>query len=308
MLRGHVFQHRIFLAPVETARTPGREPAAGWQLDQVRRQAVDGLHAFFYRGTQLGHGLQQPVGIGVLRIVEQRIHRTRFDDPAGVHDDHPVAHLAHDAEIVGDDDDGHIQFFLELHHQFQDLCLYRDVQRRGRLVGDEQFRVARDGHGDHDALPHPPAELVGVVVQALLRTRNVDHLQQFDAAVGGLFLVEAEMELKRFPKLPSDGQHRVERRHGVLEHHGDDIAPDLLHFGFGDGAQVHRRFVGAGPEQDVAADDAARGARDEPHDREHGGALSATALPHDAHRFSFRHLEIDVVHGPYRAAAGEEVG
>ena len=45
-------------------------------------------------------------------------------------------------------------------HEVEDLGLDRDVQRRGRLVGDEELRVAGEGHGDHHALAHPAAELV----------------------------------------------------------------------------------------------------------------------------------------------------
>jgi len=41
---------------------------------------------------------------------------------------------------------------LKAGDQLQDLPLYRDVQGGGRLVGDEQLRLAGDRHGDHDAL------------------------------------------------------------------------------------------------------------------------------------------------------------
>ena len=37
--------------------------------------------------------------------------------------------------------------------QPQDLRLRRDIQRGGRLVGDQQRGLQRQRHGDHDALP-----------------------------------------------------------------------------------------------------------------------------------------------------------
>ena len=38
--------------------------------------------------------------------------------------------------------------------QLQNLRLNRDVERGGRLVGDQQLGAAGDRHGDHDALSH----------------------------------------------------------------------------------------------------------------------------------------------------------
>ena len=42
--------------------------------------------------------------------------------------------------------------------QVQHLRLHGDIQRRDRLVGDNQARVQRQGAGDADALPLPAAE------------------------------------------------------------------------------------------------------------------------------------------------------
>ena len=49
----------------------------------------------------------------------------------------------------------------ELLHQLEDLRLDRDVQRRRRLVQDEQLGVVGDGHGDDHALAHAAAQLFG---------------------------------------------------------------------------------------------------------------------------------------------------
>ena len=44
--------------------------------------------------------------------------------------------------------------------QIEDLRLDGDVERRRRLVGDQQPRIAGDRHGDHHALVHAAGELV----------------------------------------------------------------------------------------------------------------------------------------------------
>ena len=53
--------------------------------------------------------------------------------------------------------------------QVQDLRLGGDVQRRGRLVGDQDARAAGQGHGDHGPLAQAAGELEGVLVDAPLR-------------------------------------------------------------------------------------------------------------------------------------------
>ena len=55
-----------------------------------------------------------------------------------------VGDLADDAEVVGDEDQAHAGLALEVGEQVHDLRLHGDVERGGRLVGDEDRRVERD--------------------------------------------------------------------------------------------------------------------------------------------------------------------
>ena len=50
--------------------------------------------------------------------------------------------------------------------QVEDLRLHRDVEGRGRLVGEQQRRAAGQGDGDHHALAHAARQLVRVLVEA----------------------------------------------------------------------------------------------------------------------------------------------
>ena len=49
--------------------------------------------------------------------------------------------------------------------QLQDLVLDGDVERGGRLVGQQQLRARGERDGDHRALPHAAGELVRIVVE-----------------------------------------------------------------------------------------------------------------------------------------------
>ena len=79
----------------------------------------------------------------------------RLHDAPGIHDGDRLAHLGHHAEVMGDEQDGEAHLLLQGLQQLHDLRLDRHVECRRRLVGDEQHRIADDGHGDHHALAQP---------------------------------------------------------------------------------------------------------------------------------------------------------
>jgi hypothetical protein len=56
---------------------------------------------------------------------------------------------------VGDQDDRRPQPRAQLTEQIEDPGLNRDVQRRRRLVRDQDLRIAGQRHRDHHALTHP---------------------------------------------------------------------------------------------------------------------------------------------------------
>ena len=84
--------------------------------------------------------------------------------------------MPHDAEVVGDEQVGQAELVLQVVEQVDDLRLDRDVERRDRLVGDDELRVQRERAGDADALALAARELVRVAV-AVLR-READELEQ----------------------------------------------------------------------------------------------------------------------------------
>ena len=67
---------------------------------------------------------------------------------------------------------GRAGLLAQLAQQVEDLRLDRDVERGGRLVGDQQRRRAGERHGDHHALAHAAGQLVRILVDALSRARE----------------------------------------------------------------------------------------------------------------------------------------
>ena len=55
-----------------------------------------------------------------------------------------------------------LSLLFRLGEELQDLRLHRHVERRGRLVGDEEVGLVGERHGDHHALALAARELVRV--------------------------------------------------------------------------------------------------------------------------------------------------
>ena len=68
--------------------------------------------------------------------------RRQLDDAAEVHDADAVGDVVDDREVVRDEEVGEAQPPLQVAHQVQHLRLHRDVERRRRLVADQE-RAAR---------------------------------------------------------------------------------------------------------------------------------------------------------------------
>ena len=59
-----------------------------------------------------------------------------FDLAPRIDHDDPTCMLGDDPHVVGDQHDCGAQLLFELDHQVEDLCLNRDVERGGGLVGE----------------------------------------------------------------------------------------------------------------------------------------------------------------------------
>ena len=108
--------------------------------------------------------------------------RRALDDAAGVHHRDLVGAAGDDAEIVRDQDHRHVAALLLARQQVEDLRLHRDVERRGRLVGDQKLGLAGERDGDRHTLAHAAGELVRILAQALRGRGDADLGQQLDGA------------------------------------------------------------------------------------------------------------------------------
>ena len=114
---------------------------------------------------------QQSLGIGFTGVVEYLQGWPLLNDMAAVHHHDIVGNLGDDAQVVGNEDDAGAAFLLQRPQQLEDGLLHGDIESRGWLIGNEDIRLVGQGHGYHHPLLLSAADLVGVAVENLLRTR-----------------------------------------------------------------------------------------------------------------------------------------
>ena len=103
-------------------------------------------------------------------------------------------------------------------------CLQHDVERGGRLVGDQQLRLQRAGDRDDDALALAAGKLVRIARQREFCLRQPDAVEHLSRAFFGLAAVGAGVPANALGDLLADRLDRVERRHRLLENHADVVA------------------------------------------------------------------------------------
>jgi hypothetical protein len=230
----------------------------------------------------------------VLGILEDTPRRCCLDDPPGVHHRDLIGHLRDHAEVVRDDHDRHAQLALQALEQREDLRLHGHVERRRRLVCDQQLRLVDQRHRDHRALAHAAGELVRVLIDAPARVGDADQSEQLDRAIARGLLGDVLVGEHRLDQLPPDAIERVKRRERILEDHRDLVAANRAE------ALLSQRDEILPVEEDPPAYVRAL-APGQAERRQRGDRLSRARLADDAERLAAVYLVGDAVDGVHEA-------
>src|SRR5882724_10528863 len=201
---------------------------------------------------------------------------------------------------MGDEQKREPEFLLQVLQQIDDLGLDRDVERRDRLVADDQFRLDRERPRNPDALTLAAGKFVRV-------PRHVAGLQADGLEQVGDALLELTAGLcqpvndQRFADDVADAHARVERGIGILK---DDL----------DIAAKRAKFFAAERADVLAVKvDLARTRFDQADHATAGGRLAATGFADQPQRFAGPDVKIDAVDRmdtsgltPQQAAADRE--
>src|SRR5688572_9059900 len=116
-------------------------------------------------GIRHGDSREERPGIRMLRVAEEAGGLGHFDDAPEVHDGGPAADMLNEPQVVGDEEIGEPELFLQLEEQIHHLRLNRHIERRYRLVGNDERRIERERPGHPYSLALATAELVRIAIE-----------------------------------------------------------------------------------------------------------------------------------------------
>ena len=129
------------------------EGAAGWRMHRARHFAwqLDALG--LVRRVDRRNGREQRARVGMARVEVDLVARCELDNLAEVHYRHAIADVLDHAQVVRDEQISEFQLLLQVLQQVDDLRLDRNVERRHRLVENQETRIHRERARDSDSLP-----------------------------------------------------------------------------------------------------------------------------------------------------------
>ena len=165
------------------------------------------------------HSSDQRLRIRMLRGAKNLISGAGFNDQSVLHHGHPIRDISHNAEVMSDEQYTRAVRGLHFLDQPQNLRLRCHVQRRGWFVRNQDFRIERQRHCDHRALPLSTREFVRIGFDRLLRVRQLHVAQQFQRPTPPLFARHLVVKAEDLVDLGPDRHDRVQRRHRLLKDH-----------------------------------------------------------------------------------------
>ena len=210
--------HRGEAAACRTSRAVDRELDA----QSLGRRAAVGASAATGCTTRGAAGCEQAPGVGMLRLGEHlgRSAPLSTSLPRSITPTRWVKRRTRLRSWVMKQQ-RHPHLALQLVEQRQDLRLDRDVERGGRLVGDQQLRPAGERHGDHRALALPARELVRIARRRAAPARGCRSARAARRRAHAPRSAQRLVQRQHLGDLVADRVERIERRHRLLEDHRD---------------------------------------------------------------------------------------
>ncbi len=215
----------------------------------------------------------------VLRVGEHRVHVAVLHHAPAVHHRDPVAQVLHDVHLVRDHDDGDPELAVHAAQQVQHVLRGLGVQRRRRLVREQDARPCRERPCDADPLLLPTGQLGGVGARLVLEPDEAQQLGHTRTTSGAV----PTGHRQRVPDVARDGARAQQVE--LLEDHADP--------------EAYAAQLGLRQRRDVpAADDDAPARRGlQRVDQAHQCRLAGARVADDAEDLPGGDVERDVVDG-----------
>ena len=147
------------------------------------------------------------------------VDRSLLDDFTVLHHHDPMTERAHDLQIVGNEEIAQAALVLQFAQEVDDLGLNGQIERRGRLVEQDEFRFERDCPRNSDALALAAGKLVREARQDVVRKPGADK-RLLHALQPITFVVAEPIDDQPLLDDLADRHARIERGERILE---DDL-------------------------------------------------------------------------------------
>ena len=264
-------------------RAARMEGAAGRRVQRVGHLALH-RRARAAGVVHLRDRVQQHARVGMARVAEQLVLAGQLHQAPQVHHADLVAHMPHHRQVVRDEKVGQAALALQVLHDVEHLGLHAHVQRRGRLVAHQEFRLGRQRPRDRDALALAAGELVRVLRHVQRRQPHRLRAARRPAPPAARSSVMMPCSFSGSPTMSSHDPARIQAGVRVLEDHLD--APAQL--------AALRRLERRMRILPVEGQAAARGLV-QPHQQPRDRALAAARLAHQRQRLALGDLEAHAV-------------
>ena len=261
------------------------EQASGWGIDRAWRLSFDRVTPLTDLRIHHRRGMDQDIRIRMPRTPEEAFRLSFLHNLSKIHHDDAIRNIAHNPQVMGDEEHRKPEALLQIRKQIDDLSLNRHIQRRDRLVRDQHLRIHNKSTGDADPLALPARECGWTPVQNFLR--HPHHLKDLLRLLFIIFLFTEMIHGEDLIKHGADRHSRIQRGIGILKDHLH-LSVQLRQFLFSRFPQI----------SDSLIFDRSSAGLTETDQRPCKSAFPASGLPYQTDRLAFPDVQADVGHRP----------
>ena len=185
----------------------------------------------------------QAARIFLLRLLQDLSRIAEFDHLAAFQHHDPIGDLGDDGEVVGDVERRRAMLADELAEGGEAFDLGRHVERRGRLVEDQNIGLGDHRHRRHHALKLSAGHLMRVARADRLRARQIELFEQADRFRARLCRRQYAMPHRSLADLLHQRMRGIERGRRALGDIGDLRSTQRAPLIQADGADVRDRRI-----------------------------------------------------------------
>ena len=192
---------------------------------------------------------------------------------------HAASQLKCLIDVMSNEDNGLSRLLLDAQQLKLEIIFHKGIKGGKGFIHEQDIRVACQGPGDTNALPHPAGQTIKTLPFVPFKTHHANHFK----SLGLPFRLLDAADFKTIAHIAHDIP--MSEKTAVLEDHGNFCPPQLLKFYFivrSDIFPVNEDFSPAGPMQHIEA--------------AHKGRFAAARQPYKYKDFSFSHPKGHVRH------------